>query len=195
MIGPSPSSSVRSGRACVARRAGQNWIIPSARAPPARASLGTAETEQVLRRFTGRAQAPDVRAIEELVRAVRTSFVCDYLSDVEMHQKIPPSDGARPAHPVRGDSRSHGVTPGDLSGGSDEFGGQSAGAAGFPFLLGSRRGDPFPSIRCAAGQQSGEYEQKFPGRSNHLLPDQTFINSSRPDLPFFPAVAAEERDQ
>ncbi|MBK3627956.1 Tn3 family transposase [Streptomyces sp. MBT49] len=79
-----------------------------ARAPPARASLGTAEAEQVLRRFTGRAQAPDVRAIEELVRAVRTSFVGDYLADVEMHQEIPPSDGARPAHPVRGDSRSPG---------------------------------------------------------------------------------------
>ncbi|MEU8577435.1 Tn3 family transposase [Streptomyces asoensis] len=83
-------------------------MIPPRPRSPGTTSLGTAEAEQVLRRFTGRAQALDVRAIEELVRAVRTSFVCDYLADVEMHQKIPPSDGARRAHPARGDSRSPG---------------------------------------------------------------------------------------
>src|SRR5690349_6405685 len=192
MIGPSPSSSVRSGQACVARRAGQNWIIPSARAPPARASLGTAETEQVLRRFTrGGPKHPTCERSKSwsgryVLRSSATTSPMSRCTRRSLRATVP---GARTSH---GETvAALGVTPGDLSGGSDEFGGQSAGAAGFPFLLGSRRGDPFPSIRCAAGQQSGEYEQKFPGRSNHLLPDQTFINSSRPDLPFFPAVAAE----
>ncbi|MFF7705448.1 Tn3 family transposase [Streptomyces lydicus] len=51
--------------------------------------LGTAEAEQVLRRFTrGGSKHPTYRAIEELGRAVRTSFVREYLADVEMRQEI-----------------------------------------------------------------------------------------------------------
>jgi TnpA family transposase len=51
--------------------------------------LGTAEAEQVLRRFTRPGpKHPTYQAIEELGRVVRTLFICEYLSSPELRREI-----------------------------------------------------------------------------------------------------------
>ncbi len=51
--------------------------------------VGTAEAEAILRRFTrSNLQHPTYRALSELGRAVKTIFLCEYLSSLELRREV-----------------------------------------------------------------------------------------------------------
>jgi TnpA family transposase len=51
--------------------------------------LGTAEAEQILRRFNTKGpKHPTLQAIEELGRAIKTAFVADYQADEQLRQEV-----------------------------------------------------------------------------------------------------------
>jgi len=51
--------------------------------------VGTAEAESILRRFTrSNLQHPTYRALSELGRAVKTVFLCEYLSSLELRREV-----------------------------------------------------------------------------------------------------------
>lgn len=50
--------------------------------------LGTAETEAVLKRFTRNSGHPTYRALAELGKAIKTIFLCEYLSSEEIRREI-----------------------------------------------------------------------------------------------------------
>ncbi|MEK4787976.1 MULTISPECIES: Tn3 family transposase [Bacillus] len=50
--------------------------------------LGTAETEAVLKRFTRNSGHPTYRALSELGKALKTIFLCEYLSSEEIRKEI-----------------------------------------------------------------------------------------------------------
>ncbi len=51
--------------------------------------VGTAETESILRRFTrSNLQHPTYRALSELGRAIKTIFLCEYLSSEQTRREI-----------------------------------------------------------------------------------------------------------
>ncbi|WP_445207588.1 Tn3 family transposase [Bacillus cereus] len=50
--------------------------------------LGTAETESVLKRFTRNSGHPTYRALSELGKALKTIFLCEYLSSEEIRREI-----------------------------------------------------------------------------------------------------------